>query len=120
MGVAWRKLCACDCDCDCVYATPCPHLGSLVDEDGHVNFGPVFGLQLQSPLQSAAGRTLHVRLTGVIANTGRYPGGNTFVLISFAEYQAASPSLPLTYESVDITTQDQAHTDQAIRALPVR
>jgi ABC-type antimicrobial peptide transport system permease subunit len=86
----------------------------------HKQIGETFGLQLQSPLQSAAGRTLHVRLAGVIANTGRYPGGNTFVLISFAEYQAASPSLPLTYESVDITTQDQAHTDQAIRALQQR
>lgn len=83
----------------------------------HKQIGDTFDLQLQSPLQSAAGRTLHVRLAGVIANTGRYPGGNTFVLISFAEYQAASPSLPVTYESVDITTSDQAHTDQAIRAL---
>jgi putative ABC transport system permease protein len=83
----------------------------------HKQIGDTFGLQLQSSLQSAAGRTLHVRLAGVIANTGRYPGGNTFVLISFAEYQAASPSDPLTYESVDITTPDQAHTDQAIRAV---
>jgi len=43
-----------------------------------------------------------------------YPTGNPFILGSFARYQAASPSVPVTYNSVDITTQDQAHTNQAI------
>lgn len=83
----------------------------------HKQIGDTFDLQLQSPLQSAAGRTLHVRLAGVVANTGMYPAGNTFALVSFATYQAANPALPVTYDSVDIITQDQAHTDQALRAL---
>ncbi|GHO89858.1 hypothetical protein KSZ_78640 [Dictyobacter formicarum] len=46
-----------------------------------------------------------------------YPTGNTFILISFAEYQAASASVPVTYDSINITTQDQAHTNQAIQAI---
>ncbi|GCF10851.1 ABC transporter permease [Dictyobacter arantiisoli] len=83
----------------------------------HMQLGDTFDLQIQSAQQSAAARTLHARIAGVIANTGMYPAGNTFVLTSFAAYQAANPTLPVTYESVDITTQDQAHTNETLRVL---
>ena len=83
----------------------------------HMQLGETFILQLQSPQESEVGRTLRVRLAGVVANTGMYPAGNTFVLVSFATYQGANPALPVTYDSVDITTQDQAHTNQALRTL---
>ncbi|EFH85620.1 ABC transporter permease [Ktedonobacter racemifer] len=83
----------------------------------HKHVGDTFALQLQSPQQNAAGRTLQARLAGVIANTNGYGVGNTFVLVSFATYQAANLALPVAYDSVDLVTQDQAHTDQALRAL---
>lgn len=83
----------------------------------HMHVGDTFALQLQSPQQNAAGRTLQVRLAGVIANTNGYGVGNTFVLVSFATYQAANLALPVAYDSVDLITQDQAHTDQALRVL---
>lgn len=83
----------------------------------HKKIGDTFDIQVQSLVQSNAVRTLHVRLAGVIANTGAYPPGNTFVLVSFATYQTADPSQPVTYTSIDITTTDQTHTDLAIHAL---
>lgn len=83
----------------------------------HMHLGQSFDLQIQSSQSNGVGRTLHARVAGVIENQGMYPAGNTFVLISFPTYQAANPALPVTYESVDIVTQDQAHTDLALSAL---
>ncbi|BCL80776.1 hypothetical protein ccbrp13_32410 [Ktedonobacteria bacterium brp13] len=72
----------------------------------HKKIGDTFDIQVQSLVQSSAIRTLHVRLAGVIANTGAYPTGNTFVLVSFATYQAADPSQAVTYAGIDIATKD--------------
>lgn len=83
----------------------------------HKRIGDTFDIQVQSLVPGDAARILHVRLAGVIANTGAYPSGNTFVLVSFAEYQAANPSQPVVYTGIDITTPDQAHTDAAVRAI---
>lgn len=83
----------------------------------HMHMGQSFDLQIQSPRSNGVGRTLHAHVAGVIANQGGYPAGNTFVLVSFATYQEAHPTLPVTYESIDIVTQDQTHTDLALSAL---
>lgn len=83
----------------------------------HKRVGDTFALQLQSPQHNAPGRTLHVRLAGVIANKNGYPAGNTFILTSFATFRAADPALPVAYDSIVLITQDQAHTQEALQVL---
>src|SRR3984893_10056574 len=64
-----------------------------------------------------AGLTLHVKIVGIVNDTGVFAQSNDFMLISHADYLAADPKLPLLYDTVDVATADKAHTDRAAKAI---
>src|SRR5216684_116232 len=64
-----------------------------------------------------AGLVLHVKIVGIVNDTGIFAQSNDFMLISHADYLAADPKLPLLYDTIDVATADKAHTDQAAKAI---
>ncbi|HTI14536.1 MAG TPA: FtsX-like permease family protein [Dictyobacter sp.] len=60
-------------------------------------------LSLHVGTQQASGRTLNVKLAGVISETGVFDQAGSVVVISERDYQAAAPKLPVTYDTIDIT-----------------
>ena len=67
--------------------------------------------------QVGTGRTLHVTIAGTVANSGIFAQSSSLVLISASDYAAAAPTVPVTYNNVDVTTVNQAHTDSAVKAI---
>ena len=55
--------------------------------------------------------TIPVKIAGIVNDTGVFAQSNDFMLLSATDYQAADPKLPLLYDTIDIATADQAHTD---------
>jgi hypothetical protein len=62
-------------------------------------------------------RTLSVRMVGMLANTGPFAFAGSTLLIALKDYVAANPHAPVLYDTVNIATADQAHTDQAVKAI---
>ena len=60
---------------------------------------------------------MHVTIAGVAANSGVFAQANNVVLISAHDYQAAALNTPVTYNAVDVTTANQAHTDSAVKDI---
>lgn len=73
-------------------------------------------LTVYSKGYAGSGQTIHVKIAGVVANTGMFAQANNLLLISQADYQASEPSTLATYSLVELTTADQIHTDAAIKA----
>jgi putative ABC transport system permease protein len=63
------------------------------------------------------GLTLPVKIAGIVQDNGSLAQNNDVMLISAADYAAATPNTPLLYSTIDITTADQAHTNQAVKAI---
>src|SRR5258708_3585149 len=69
------------------------------------------GQQNQNP------RLLHVRIAGIVTDSGVLAQSSGVLLISQQNYQAAAPGASIYYNTVDVTTTDQAHTDRAVKAI---
>ena len=69
------------------------------------------GQQNQNP------RLLHVRVAGIVTDSGVLAQSSGVLLISQQDYQAAAPGASMYYDTVDVTTADQAHTDRAVKAI---
>ncbi|GHO82444.1 ABC transporter permease [Dictyobacter formicarum] len=82
-------------------------------EHYHKHIGDRFDIVVQPVEGSRVARTLHARLAGVIEDGGIYSGAD-YLIVSFAAYQAADPTVPVTYSGVNITTSDKNHTQQAL------
>ena len=67
--------------------------------------------------QAGSGQTLHVKVAGVVANSGVFAQSGNLLLISTHDYQAAAPNTPVSYSTVYVTTADQAHTDAAVKTI---
>ena len=57
----------------------------------HKQVGDSFDLYIKS--QAGSGRTLHVKIAGVVANSGIFAQASSLVLISQHDYQAAAPTV---------------------------
>ena len=68
-------------------------------------------------LATGSGRTLHVTIAGVIANSGGFAQAGNLLLISNQDYQANAPASSATYSAVYMTTVDAAHTTSAAKAI---
>ena len=77
-------------------------------------------LDVRASSRNIGGRTLHVRIAGIIADSGVFIQANTIMLIAVSDYERAAPKVPLLYSTIDITTVDSAHTDAAVTALQNR
>ncbi len=62
-------------------------------------------------------RVLDTRIAGIVTDSGVLAQSNGVMLVSLDYYTAASPNAPVFYDSVYVTTSDQAHTDQAVKAI---
>ena len=80
----------------------------------HKQVGNSFDVYLKS--QTGSGQTMHVKIAGVVANTGVFAQSNSLVLLSTVDYQAVVTT-PVSYNAVDVTTNGQAHTDAAVKAI---
>src|SRR5229473_2476375 len=69
------------------------------------------GQQNQNP------RLLHVRVAGIVTDSGVLAQSRGVLLISQQDYQAAAPGASMYYDTVDVTTADQAHIDRAVKAI---
>ncbi len=81
----------------------------------HKHVGDTFAVYIKS--QTGSGRTLHVKIAGVVSNSGLYAQANSLVLISLHDYQAAAPAVPVTYSIVDVTTANTTQTNAAVKAI---
>ncbi len=62
-------------------------------------------------------RVMDVKIAGIVTDTGALAQSSGVMLVSSEFYQAASPNAPVFYDTVYATTTDQAHTDQAVKAI---
>jgi putative ABC transport system permease protein len=81
----------------------------------HKKVGDTFDVYIKT--QAGSGQTLHVTIAGVVANSGAFAQAGNLVLISTHDYQAAAPNSTASYDTVYVTTADQAHTDAAVKAI---
>ncbi len=81
----------------------------------HKHVGDTLNVYIKS--QTGSGQTLHVKIAGIVAESGVFAQANSLVLISQHDFQAAAPALPATYSAVYVTTANQAHTDAAVKAI---
>ncbi len=63
------------------------------------------------------GLTLPVKIAGIVQDNGSLAQNNDVMIIAASAYQAANPNTPLLYSAIDVTTVDQAHTDQTVKAI---
>jgi ABC-type antimicrobial peptide transport system permease subunit len=75
--------------------------------------GDSFDVYIKS--NAGSGQTLHVKIAGVAPNTGVFAQAGNLVLISTHDYQAKNTTA--AYNTVDVTTTSQAHTDAAVKAI---
>ena len=71
----------------------------------------------QAGAETQVGRVLHVVVAGIVSNSGVFALNGSTVIVSLAAYQAADASSPLLYTTIDVTTADAHHTDQAVQAI---
>ena len=67
--------------------------------------------------QNQAPRLLHVTIAGIVTDSGALAQSSAVMLVSQDFYNSASPNAPVYYDTVYITTSNQAHTDQAVKAI---
>src|SRR5712692_4314578 len=67
--------------------------------------------------QNQAPRLLHVTIAGIVTDSGVLAQSSGVMLVSQDFYNSASPNAPVYYDTVYVTTSNQAHTDQAVKAI---
>ncbi len=79
----------------------------------HKKAGDSFDLYTKA--NAGSGKTYHVKIVGVVSNTGVFAQAGNLVLLSESDYQATTKDV--SYTAVDVTTANQAHTDTAVKAI---
>ncbi|WP_322480489.1 ABC transporter permease [Thermogemmatispora sp.] len=75
-------------------------------------------LTIYASSSSSTGRSFQVTIAGIIANEGLAAMAGSSVYLSAATYQAAAPTMPLLYDHVYISTNNnQARTDRVAKAV---
>ncbi len=68
--------------------------------------------------QNSAAITLNVKIVGIVSDSGVFAQSNDFMVVSLTDYEAAAPNLPLLYNAIYVSTnQNQALTDKASKAI---
>ncbi len=67
--------------------------------------------------QNQAPRLLHVTIAGIVTDSGVLAQSSGVMLVSQDFYNSASPNAPVYYDTVYVTTSNQTHTDQAVKAI---
>lgn len=86
---------------------------SLVDQY-HLNLGSTLDVSTQSEQDE---RVFHIKIVGIVSDSGVIAQFGLSMLISKSTYQAARPGVPLWYDSLNIATATVAQTEQAVKAI---
>jgi putative ABC transport system permease protein len=62
-------------------------------------------------------RILHIKIVGIVADSGVFAYTGSTVVVSLSDFLAADTKAPVLYNTIDIATADQAHTDAAVKAI---
>ena len=91
----------------------------IVDQPFIDQYGKKLGNSFDMHVGTAnrGGMTIPVKIAAIVSDTGVLAQSNNTMLIASSDYYAANPKLPVLYNSVDITTLNQAHTDAAVKAV---
>src|SRR5437764_4401959 len=65
-------------------------------------------------------RILSITIAGIVTDSGVLAQSSGVILISNYDFNAAAPNVPVFYDTIDITTVDQAHTDRAVKAIQMQ
>ncbi|HXL37134.1 MAG TPA: FtsX-like permease family protein [Ktedonobacteraceae bacterium] len=75
-------------------------------------------LDIHAGQQNQSPRILHVKIAGIVTDSGALAQSSGGVmLVSLNDYNAALPNAPVYYDTVYVTATDQAHIDQAVKAI---
>ncbi len=79
----------------------------------HKKLGDSFDLYTKTT--TGTGHTFHITIAGIASNTGVFAQSGNLLLISSSDYQAVTKDV--SYDAIDVTTANAAHTDTAVRAI---
>jgi putative ABC transport system permease protein len=94
--------------------------GVIVDKVFADQYGKKVGDTITVHVGSRNGgneRVLEVKIAGITTDSGALAQSSGVMLVSNDFYNAASPNAPVYFDTVYMTTSDQAHTDQAVKAI---
>jgi putative ABC transport system permease protein len=94
--------------------------GVIVDKVFADQYGKKVGDTITVHVGSQTGaneRVLNVKIAGIVTDSGALAQSSGQMLVSSDYYNAASTNAPVIYDTVYVTTSDQAHTDQAVKAI---
>jgi putative ABC transport system permease protein len=74
-------------------------------------------LTIHSRSITGSGVTMNVKIAGIITDTGAFVQSNDVMVVSSTDYKAADKNAPLLYDTIDITTVNTAHTNQAVKDI---
>jgi len=77
--------------------------------------GDTFDIHTQ--LLTGSGVTIPVTVAGIITDSGAFAQSNDVLVLPLGAYQSATKNTPLLYDTIDIATANQAHTDQAAKVI---
>src|SRR6266568_3447398 len=94
--------------------------GVIVDKALADQYGKKVGDTVTVHVGSQTGgneRALDVKIAGIATDSGALANSSNVMLVSNDYYRSVSPNAPVYYDTVYVTTSDQAHTDQAVKAI---
>jgi ABC-type antimicrobial peptide transport system permease subunit len=77
--------------------------------------GDTFDIHLGAQQQS--GRTLHVKLVGIVTETGVLTQAGSLVLLSVNDYKAVAPKADVLYDTINVSTKNSAQIDQVVKDI---
>lgn len=93
--------------------------GAIIDQKiadtYHKHVGDTFVVHLSMGQQSA--QLLTIKVNGIVTDSGVLAQSTNVVLLSRTYYQQALPQATLTFNTVEITTANQAQTDAAVKQI---
>ncbi len=87
---------------------------SFVDQY-HKKIGDTFDIHIAS--QQALGRTIHAKIVGIVSETGVLTQAGSVALMSLNDYKAADTKIPVTYDTIDVSTTNSAQADVAAKDI---
>ncbi len=85
-------------------------------EQFHKAVGDTFDVHVGSNAGTSE-RLLQVRIAGIVTDSGVLAQSKGAMLISQAYYNSTSSASVVLYDTIDVTTADQQHTDQAVQLI---
>ena len=82
----------------------------------HKTVGDTFDVHVGSNAGTSE-RLLQVRIAGIVTDSGVLAQSKGAMLISQVYYSSTSPTSTVLYDTIDITTADQQHTDKAVQLI---